>query len=323
MPCYNEAATVAETVRRVLASPYTAELIIVDDGSTDESRKILADIHDERVRVIEQPENRGKGAALARTRCPRHGTRSCSSKTPTSSTTPSEYGKLLAPLLDDKADVVFGSRFHTSRPHRVLVLLAHGREQSTDVRIEPLHQSQPHRHGDVFQGVPARSARLVHDRGEPLRRRTGDHREGRREATGASSRSGSRTTAAPTMKVRRSAGRTACTRCSASSTTHVSPNGCAVAATTDERRRRSRRQSTELAETLESLDDASNYSKWIIELIAPYLGTNILEIGAGHGALTARLATVGHVTATEPSPRAATLLRERFATNPMTRRSHT
>jgi glycosyltransferase involved in cell wall biosynthesis len=64
MPCYNERAHVAECVDRVLRSAYVAELVIVDDGSTDGTRDILAGISDPRVRVVLQPVNQGKGAAL-------------------------------------------------------------------------------------------------------------------------------------------------------------------------------------------------------------------------------------------------------------------
>ncbi|MEZ5165561.1 MAG: glycosyltransferase [Acidimicrobiales bacterium] len=66
MPCYNEAATIGEIVKRVLASPFTAELIIVDDGSTDRTRHLLAGFDDPRVKVVLQPENRGKGRRSAR-----------------------------------------------------------------------------------------------------------------------------------------------------------------------------------------------------------------------------------------------------------------
>ena len=68
MPCFNEAATVLDCISAVLASPFTRELVIVDDGSTDGTRDLLADVapSDGRVRVLLQPENRGKGAALRR-----------------------------------------------------------------------------------------------------------------------------------------------------------------------------------------------------------------------------------------------------------------
>jgi SAM-dependent methyltransferase len=70
---------------------------------------------------------------------------------------------------------------------------------------------------------------------------------------------------------------------------------------------------SELITTLENLDDAGNYASWIIDQIEPFLGSAILEIGAGHGTFTDRLRHHGHVVASEPSPRAAARLRERFA----------
>jgi glycosyltransferase involved in cell wall biosynthesis len=119
MPCFNEEATIEEIATRVLASPYTAELIIVDDASTDGTPKTLRTLEDPRVRVIEQPVNRGKGAAL------RRGFGEATQpfviiQDADLEYDPADYGVVLGPLLDDKADVVFGSRFDTSEPHRVL-----------------------------------------------------------------------------------------------------------------------------------------------------------------------------------------------------------
>jgi SAM-dependent methyltransferase len=70
---------------------------------------------------------------------------------------------------------------------------------------------------------------------------------------------------------------------------------------------------SELITTLENLDDAANYASWIIDQIEPFLGHEILEIGAGHGTFTQRLRAHGNVVASEPSPRAAARLRQRFA----------
>lgn len=119
MPCYNEAPTVAHMVQRVLASAYTGELIVVDDGSTDDTPAILAGLDDPRVRIVSQERNRGKGAAL------RRGFAAATLpfvivQDADLEYDPAEYGSLLAPLIDGRADVVFGSRFHNSRPHRVL-----------------------------------------------------------------------------------------------------------------------------------------------------------------------------------------------------------
>ena len=119
MPCYNEVATVAEMTARVLASPHTAELMIVDDGSTDGTRDVLASLEDARVRVLLQPHNMGKGAAL------RRGFETVASdfvvvQDADLEYNPEDWDLLLEPLLRGDADVVYGSRFVSSRPRRVL-----------------------------------------------------------------------------------------------------------------------------------------------------------------------------------------------------------
>jgi glycosyltransferase involved in cell wall biosynthesis len=119
IPCYNEAATVEAVVAQVLASPYTAEVVIVDDGSTDGTREILATLSHPAVRVLLQPYNQGKGAAL------RRGFAEASAEYVVVQDAdleydPADYGALVQPLDDGLADVVYGSRFVSSRPHRVL-----------------------------------------------------------------------------------------------------------------------------------------------------------------------------------------------------------
>jgi glycosyltransferase involved in cell wall biosynthesis len=119
IPCYNEEATVASVIDTVLAQPCVGEVIVVDDGSKDKSREILAAIDEPRVKVILQPVNQGKGAAL-RTGFT-HATREyVVVQDADLEYDPEEFELLLEPLVADKADVVFGSRFVSSRPHRVL-----------------------------------------------------------------------------------------------------------------------------------------------------------------------------------------------------------
>jgi len=120
MPCYNERATIEPIVERVLASPFTAEVIIVDDGSTDGTREILQKLaRDERVQVYEQPFNQGKGAALRRgfkeVRAPYAIVQDADLEYD-----PNDYAVMIEPLLDGRADVVFGSRFQGQAAHRVL-----------------------------------------------------------------------------------------------------------------------------------------------------------------------------------------------------------
>ena len=119
MPCFNEESTIATLVAQVLASPWVAQVVVVDDGSSDRSREILAGLTDPRVTVVLHERNRGKGAAL-RTGFSRATADFVVVQDADLEYDPSEYGVMLEPLLDDRADVVFGSRFLSGRPHRVL-----------------------------------------------------------------------------------------------------------------------------------------------------------------------------------------------------------
>jgi glycosyltransferase involved in cell wall biosynthesis len=118
MPCYNEVATVLLCVEAVLNSEYVAELIIVDDGSTDGTRDLLANITDPRVNVILHEKNGGKGAAL-QTGFTHAKFDYVIVQDADLEYDPEDFGKILAPLLAGKADVVFGSRFQGSDAHRV------------------------------------------------------------------------------------------------------------------------------------------------------------------------------------------------------------
>jgi len=121
MPVFNEQATLRQMVERVLSVPLDVELICVDDGSQDGSRAILEQLQNERsqVRVVLQPRNLGKGAAL------RRGIQESTGdyvliQDADLEYDPCDYPALLDPLIQGKADVVYGSRFMGAAPHRVL-----------------------------------------------------------------------------------------------------------------------------------------------------------------------------------------------------------
>jgi len=126
IPVYNEAETVQELVRRVVEAPklgLTLQVVCVNDCSTDGSRQKLDELPglfpQVEFKIIHKPENEGKGAAL------RDGFRLASGDVVVVQDAdleydPADYAKLLGPIVEGKADVVYGSRFMGGEPHRVL-----------------------------------------------------------------------------------------------------------------------------------------------------------------------------------------------------------
>ena len=121
MPVFNEVKTLREIVKRVEDVDLEKELIIVDDCSTDGTRNILRSMErNPGIRVIYQERNMGKGAAL------RIGFKNITGdiviiQDADLEYNPQEYHKLIRPILDGRADVVYGSRFITTEERRVLL----------------------------------------------------------------------------------------------------------------------------------------------------------------------------------------------------------
>ncbi|MDA7623038.1 glycosyltransferase family 2 protein [bacterium] len=120
IPCYNESKTILSLIKAVKNSPVTnREIIIVDDGSKDGTRDILNQLNDPEVRIIFHSRNQGKGAAL-RTGFNEAKGDICIVQDADLEYDPQEFPIVIQPILDGKADVVFGSRFQSGRPHRVV-----------------------------------------------------------------------------------------------------------------------------------------------------------------------------------------------------------
>jgi glycosyltransferase involved in cell wall biosynthesis len=126
IPIYNEAATIRTVLDRVKATPIRKEIILVDDGSRDDSRNILQQVQqenhddpDNQLLILLREQNQGKGAAL-RTGFARATGDVIVIQDADLEYDPADYPRLLQPIVENQADVVYGSRFLGDQPHRVL-----------------------------------------------------------------------------------------------------------------------------------------------------------------------------------------------------------
>jgi len=169
MPVYNERATLRRIVEQVLESPWVGELIVVDDcsqdGTGDHMRNEIAGL-DPRIRVFFHDINRGKGAAIKTAR--EHVTLPyCIIQDADLEYDPREYGRLVEPLVEDLADVVYGSRFrgdvrrvlffwHTVG-NRFLTLLSN---MCTNLNLTDMETCYKAFRSDIFKSLPLRSQRF-------------------------------------------------------------------------------------------------------------------------------------------------------------------
>jgi glycosyltransferase involved in cell wall biosynthesis len=123
IPCYNEKNTILALIERVraahLPAGMTREMVIIDDCSKDGTREVLASLKSPDIKVVYHEKNQGKGAAL------RTGFKSATGDIMVIQDAdleydPNDYEKLLRPILDGRADVVYGSRFMTTSERRIL-----------------------------------------------------------------------------------------------------------------------------------------------------------------------------------------------------------
>ena len=310
MPCYNEADRVSAALAAVLASPFVAEVVVVDDGSTDATAKLVEGVAEAepRVRLIRQPCNLGKGAAL------RRGFREVSApyvivQDADLEYDPRDWPTLLEPLIAGVADVVYGSRFHNSRGHRVLYywhsvgnrLLTTMSNMATNLNLTDMETCSKAFRREVLTSVelnedrfgfePEITAKIsaggwrVYEVGVTYNGRTYDEGKkiGWRDGVRAIWCIGRYSRPGETLARR------------------VMPEPKVTAfAEADE----------QLAETLDALEGADAYADWVVSLFADQLGGRILEIGAGVGTMSKRLAEHGRVVAVEPSSRTAGVLAE-------------
>jgi glycosyltransferase involved in cell wall biosynthesis len=315
MPAYNEAATIETVIRRVLASPFVQEILVVDDGSVDESVEIVRGIDDPRIRLFVQPINLGKGAAL------RRGFAEATApfvivQDADLEYDPDEYSEVLGPLLSGDADVVYGSRFLSGRPHRVLYywhsvgnrFLTTASNMFTNLNLTDMETCYKAFRREVIQSIELHEDRFGIEPEITAKIAAGNWRvyevgisySGRTYAEGKKIgwRDGVRALYGVVhySKAWRSL----------RSMIDRAPDRNIAPAEFDD-------ADAELSDVLRTLEEADNYADWIYDLVQPHLGEHVLEIGAGHGELTERLRRDARVTATDLSKRCVDALELRFA----------
>ena len=120
IPCFNEINTIEEVIRRVKQSSVKSkQIIIIDDFSTDGTREYLYKIVDKTIKVIFNKKNEGKGASISKGIKLAKGDITIIQDADLEYD-PDEYQQVINPIINDKADVVFGSRFQGAAPHRVV-----------------------------------------------------------------------------------------------------------------------------------------------------------------------------------------------------------
>ena len=173
IPAYNERSTVHALLKRVAAAPVPEtmeiEMVVVDDGSVDGTREFLEELEQDQnppFRLVLHPENRGKGAAL------RTGFEHATGdiilvQDADLEYNPRDYPQLLQPILDDEADVVYGSRF-LGGPHRVLffwhymgnLFLTMLSNMFTDLNLSDMETCYKVFRAEVIQGMKLYSNRF-------------------------------------------------------------------------------------------------------------------------------------------------------------------
>ncbi len=302
IPCYNEISTIGQILRRVAEQPVVHEIIVVDDCSKDGTRDVLKTIAASwpssapPLRVFHQPVNKGKGAALRAGFAVATGLLTIVQDADMEYD-PREYPKLIQPILEGDADVVYGSRF-AGFPRRVLYywhslgnqVLTTLSNMATNLNLTDMETCYKAFKTEILQSIPLRSNRFGF---EP-------------EVTAKIAKLGCRLYEVPISYRGRSyaEGKKIGWKDGFQALWIilkywlVSDLGVGRG---------------EL--TLKLLQKASRYNGWVYQMLKPYIGRDILEVGSGIGNMTKYFVRHGRVTASDISPFCLRELERTFAEN--------
>ncbi|HEV8570799.1 MAG TPA: glycosyltransferase [Actinoplanes sp.] len=304
IPAYNERATIREVLRRVQATPHDKEILVVDDGSSDGTREILAGVTDPNVRVLLHERNQGKGAAL------RTGFAAATGdflivQDADLEYDPRDYEKLLEPLLAGDADVVYGSRF-AGYPRRVLFFwhtvanqfLTLLSNMTTNMNLTDMETGYKAFRIDVVRRLVVESERFGV---EP-------------EITAKIAKLGCRVYEVPISYHGRTyaEGKKIGWRDAVQAVGAIVRYGLLPG----------RASSHAGYDTLSTMDGLQNYTAWLWKQVAPYVGDRVFEAGCGTGTMTRYLAGREYVLGLDIDEHYVQMMRGGYAGRPNVRIEH-